>query len=408
MLFSISWRFLSFSAIGGKNLKKKYPDLSIDDIDGNWNEELKYEVEALKALEKSHVVLYVATLSVVPNDSHQKEIEITKTIQPRMVAVLNQGRKEFNSYIQEGLDSNTAKSYVDNRIEQWKKIFENNGIKYVVIFDAHWDNPKKIDEIYEGVYRILDPKYQELFRKGLELFGQKQDYISQKAYKILASSILDCQKKSTVSVKKGQYVEKEVREKIENEFFSVTIDFLEKVTQLYKIAAEYPSATKDQLKLKIKELRDIGARMTNGGVSASIFGTGSAAIGAAIGATAAGVVSGGMGAGAGAILGSQIAAIIGSALGGLLLVTSDIDDNVIIQAESEQIRDIVATNLATLWAVSNVGYGRDREVAQGEVEEIKNKISNSKFLLSDIDWKDATPEIIISRCKSIIEELEAV
>jgi hypothetical protein len=101
---------------------------------------------------------------------------------------------------------------------------------------------------------------------------------------MLATCIGRCQNQ-TVLTKKGQYLEVDARKKIAEELYHANLAFLTRVTKLYEIAAEFPTETKEQLQLRMKDSVDFGARIRSGSLGATIIGGGGSAIGAAIGAT---------------------------------------------------------------------------------------------------------------------------
>jgi predicted HTH domain antitoxin len=362
----------------------------------NWEAKVRFDLDAMEALEKSHVVIYVGSLSVVPDDSYKEEISIVRRIQPRVLAVLNQARRQLEAGSEEE---------VDNRIAQWNEVLKEQEIESVIVFDAHWDKPAKINEIYDSVRHVLAPKYRNLFEDGLSQFKERQAELRREACTMLASCIRRCQKQAGVTVKKGQYLEAETRKKIAEELYDANLVFLIRAAKLYQIAAEHPTESKDQLKLRLKESVDFGARIKTGTLVSSVIGGGGAAIGAAIGAVLAGAISGGLGAGAGAALGAQIGGGIGALFGGMGIFLDE-DDNVEVGVESEELRDIVAANLAAVWGLSNVGFGRGRELAQGEIETIKNEILSSEILPSDINWITVDEPVVIDYCEKVLKALE--
>lgn len=363
-----------------------------------WIDKLDFDMDAIKSLEKSHIVLYVGSLSVVPDDSYKEEISIVKKIQPKIVAILNQKKRQTEA---------SGEEKTDSRIAQWKAIFKEQGIESVVVFDAHWDKPEKVNQIYDKVHNTLDPNHRQLFNEGLKQFKDRQDEIRQEASIILAKCIQRCQKHSNISVKKGNYLESEAKQRIAEELYEETLVFLTRIAKLYQIAAEHPTESKEELKIRLKESVDFGARVRSGTLISSIFAGGGAAIGATIGAGVAGIFSGGLGIGAGAVLGSQIGGGIGATIGGLGIFTDD-EDNVEVGVDSEEIRNIAAANLAAVWGLSNVGFGRDKELEQGEIEEIKKKILSSELLPSNLNWIEISREEIICYSNEALEKLELI
>jgi GTPase Era involved in 16S rRNA processing len=119
-------------------------------------ESIEYDLEAIEVIKQSDIAIYLGDLSVVPDDSHIKEIKIVKRIQPKVVAVLNQ----YHQNLQSG-----DKQKVENRITEWTKKFNQNGINDVIIFDAHWDKRSKEKKIYDAIEKNLDESKKSDFRE---------------------------------------------------------------------------------------------------------------------------------------------------------------------------------------------------------------------------------------------------
>jgi uncharacterized membrane protein/guanylate kinase len=360
-------------------------------------QKLNFDMDAIRSLEKSDIVIYVGSLSVVPDDSYKEEIEIVKKIQPKVIAILSQRRKQIDA---------SGEAITNDRIYQWQEVLKEQKIEHVVVFDAHWDRPEKINEIYDSLSKTLSTRERKLLDRGIKIFNQRSDDICNESLSLLSECIESCQKQSSIFVKKGNYSEPEVRQKIVEELNKECLVFAIRVAELYKIAAEHPTDSKEELKIRLTESIDFGARMGSGTLVSSIFGGAGAVIGALIGAVLAGAISGGMGAGAGALAGAQTGGAIGAAIGGVGLL-NDNEDNVKVQVSSEIIRDISASNLALIWGLSNIGFGRGSELSQTEIEEIKKEILDKELLLHDVDWTKLSKEEILIHCQQALDRLKS-
>lgn len=381
------------------DVKKAHPNSELLE---EWEDDISLDMEVIKSLENSHVAIYVGSLSVVPDDSHKKEISVVKKIQPRVLAILNQEGKQRKA---------SSEEIVQERIRQWKEMFQNEGIESIVVFDAYWDKPAKINEIYESVRKTLAPEYRDLFDKGLNQFKKRQAEIRQEACDLLASCIKRCQKQSTVSVKEVKYLEKKAKEEIAYEVLAANSIFLQRVTVLYKTAAEHPTESKDDLDIRLKNSPDFVARFKYCAVTSSVTVSVAAAFGAAIGGGISGWLSGGFAIVTGATLGAQIGASIGGVIGSLSLF-SDSEDSVNIGLSSKEIRTIAAQNLASIWGLSNVGYGRHTNLEEEEIESVKNKILKSGLLppnsdWPNIDWTKVVEQYVINACQKALDRLES-
>ena len=145
-----------------------------------WRDKLTYDQDAMKALDDSDAIIYVASLSVVPDDSFNEELTITKHKCSKVVAVINQYEKQLKA-------SNNSKLEVENRISQWKALFKDHSINHVITFDAHWDNPTKINQIYDGILNITEDEQRLKFTEGLKRFKERQVEITREACDMLAS-----------------------------------------------------------------------------------------------------------------------------------------------------------------------------------------------------------------------------
>ncbi|NJM60129.1 MAG: hypothetical protein HC849_07985 [Oscillatoriales cyanobacterium RU_3_3] len=117
-------------------------EMYLDMLDENPNckmpqkhkDDITYDEKAMKALEKSNLVLYVASLSSVPDDSFKGELSIIKRKCSKIVAIINQYEKELRA---------SSATEVENRVEQWNTFFRGQSVNSIIVFDAHWDNPAK-------------------------------------------------------------------------------------------------------------------------------------------------------------------------------------------------------------------------------------------------------------------------
>lgn len=97
--------------------------------------------------------------------------------------------------------------------------------------------------------------------------------------------------------------------------------------------------------------------------------------------------------------------MLGSALGSTI-VFSDNEDNVQVKLESKEIEQIAVDNLAAIWGLSNLGFGRGTNLAQNEISLIKNKIFELEVFPSDLDWITVSQQEIIGHCEAILKALE--
>lgn len=120
-----------------------------------------YDVRAIKALREVDVIVYVADLSNVPDDSYINEIELIKSLGISCVIVLNKFRKTF----EEGNRTSAAEM-----IAQWRAKLREICHFAVIQLDAHWEKPSQVKELYRLISNSLKKDRNVLFEEGLRKF----------------------------------------------------------------------------------------------------------------------------------------------------------------------------------------------------------------------------------------------
>ncbi|MEG4815992.1 GTPase [Microcoleus sp. K5-D4] len=367
----------------------------------SWQEKIVYDLEVLASIESSDRVLYVASLSVVPDDSYKDEIAIVKKKCPKVVAVINQYKKQLAA---------SDRVSIDNRVAQWKNLFIEHSINDVIVFDAHWDNPVKVKGIYDSILNILDAEEKLRFTEGLKRFKERQSEIRKEACNLLSVFIIEpYQVKPILSIPKAEcnnehkreIAKEEIVEKIDQSFAR----FIYIITYLYKVAAENPTTPKEQLCLDFKTDHNLMNRVS--------FGSGMAAVGAGfgsflmaiVGAGVVGVLTGGTGIVAGAMTGAQIGASVRAVIGSFAIFY-EAQDTVNINIEAEQMRTLLVKGVALIWGLSNNSYGRGRDLTASEGEQIEKQVSQIQNLGSQINLARANKNTIIKHCEKILDQLE--
>lgn len=381
------------------DFKQENPDFKVPK---NWEDKINYDLDAIEVISNADVVLYLGNLSVVPDDSYKDEIAVVKKLQPKAVAVLNQYKKQLKASDEE---------VVNNRIDQWKKVLNEQNINDVIIFDAHWDSPKKITKIYDCIYNVLDEEQKLLFTEGLKQFKNRELSIQREAFYLLSLCIEDCQNNAKKELRRTDYstkenIEQQARVEIARIINGSLTSFLYRVTTLYEKAAENPTASKEDLMIKINSSINLPERIGIGSSAAGILGAFGAAVGGTIGAIGLGIFTGGLGMAEGAIGGAQLGGMIGAAIGSIATF-SDTNDIVTIKIESEQVRYLLSECLAYIWGLSNYGFGRGRDLTQKEIEEIRNNIDNLvKSTQPNTNWLRINKNKLIKLCENILNKLE--
>ena len=390
--------FQNASALGmyldlrDENPNCNIPEKSKDDI--------IYDEKAMKALEKSNVVLYVASLTCVPDDNFKAEISIIKRQCSKIVGLVNQYEKELRA---------SSPAEVENRVQQWKTFFAGQSVDSVIVFDAHWDNPAKISQIYDEIVSILDSEQRLHFVEGLKRFKERQLEIRKEACNMLAALIKSCAENAVVTISKGDYNHEQKREdakeQVARKVNGALAEFVYCVSDLYKVAAEHPTTSKDELLLLMQPKANYAGRIGTGGGAAAIIGGVSAFMGAILGGAIMGFITGGVGALPGALAWAQIAGTVGAAMGSLFVLSDD-GDTVTIKINAEQIKTLSVQGIAIIWGLSKNGYGRARELSSEEGRNIAEKVLLKQASYRQINLASSNKIDILEYCEKIIDLVE--
>lgn len=365
------------------------------EIDPNFESDNVSDFKAIQALRESDVVVYVASLEDVPKDAHQSEVLLVRQNHQKVVAVLNQ-------YQQTVIATNEAK--VQHRINQWETLFQERGIP-LIIFDAHWDNPAKVEKIYESILQILDSQQKSRFKEGLNRFKKRQADIRQEACKYLAEFIENCRKEGRRWIANSDSDKERVQNDILRKINGNFADFTYCVTDLYQIAAENPTTSKDELLLKMQPRAHWGNRISTGTGAATVLASMMGLISGILGAGLAGLLTGGVGAIPGGLASAQIGATIGSGIGSLFIFLPH-GDKVTIEIDIEQLKTLLIKGVAIIWGLSNTGYGRGRKLSSDEARQLEEQIWRIQERFKRISLDNSNTSNIREYCEQILDKLE--
>ncbi|MBD2770642.1 GTPase [Iningainema tapete] len=384
------------------------------------NINVEYDIRAVEALKSSDVVLYVGNLINPADDSHTNEVKVIQQIQRRVIVILNKAGEFEDSH---------GRTEKDKRINQWKnELIQKAGIEpeNIIDFDSHFDNPSKVQEIYNAILRILPPKRGEVFKEGLKEFEKRQHEIEQEAYKLLAREVISIRNKTLkqkINDNSRGTAKRELEKEIENLLNYHVLSFIQKASQLYEIGAKNPTMSVNQFLKKAREniekptarqrMTDAALGGSIGGVAvsaayaglfaAATFFTGGAAIPALIAA-----------AGTGAAYGAGIGTIGGSIIG----AAAAKGDNVYkINLDAEVTEYLAEICIALIYGLSHYGYGafystnmrdKEKEIPVTKSNELRNKVQQiNKNRKHKLNWITATELQIINWCEETLRQLEA-
>ncbi|MEP0854829.1 GTPase domain-containing protein [Trichocoleus sp. DQ-U1] len=361
-------------------------------------EKMALDLDAIKSIEQSDIVIYLVNLSVTYDGGYKDEMEIVRRVQPKTIAILNQYYQNLQGI---GYEK------VENRCRQWKEILNKQGVNKTIVFDAHWDRRSKEKEIYDAIYETLRINKKEDFVEGLKRFKERQNKIREEVCEALSDSVENLQK-IRVNVKKSEYngdQKGECRDKILRVINKETVQFIAYVSKLYEVAAEYPTDSAEDLILKAHDRISFSGRLGMTTSVSTVLGTVGAVVGGIVGAVITGYLSGGLATIAGAVEGAKIFGGFGAALGSFA-VFSDIDDRVDVRMTSAQIEDVVKDLLAIVWGLEHNGFGRGKNLSEDEAKAMKSQIKELHAQQKIDDWTKVNRGRVINYCKDNLKELE--
>lgn len=226
---------------------------------------------------------------------------------------------------------------------------------------------------------------------------------------MLADLIKDCTERVNVTVSKKDFSNEQkcesVKEQVARKINGALAEFVYCVSDLYKVAAEHPTTSKDELCLLMQPKANYAGRIGTGGGAAAILGGFGAFIAGILGGTIAGFLTGGVGILPGALAWAQIGGAAGAALGSLF-VFSDDGDTVTIRLNDEQMKNLSIKGITIIWGLSNNGYGRGRELSSNESRDIEEQVSRVQASCREINFTNSTKVEIIQYCEKILDLLE--
>ncbi|NET59470.1 MAG: DUF3482 domain-containing protein, partial [Symploca sp. SIO2E6] len=268
----------------------------------------KYDARAIEAIVEVDVVIYVANLEDVPNDSYVNEIELIKALGKPCVVLLN----KFRQRAEEG-----TKSGAEDRANQWKIKISDISSFPVLYFDAHWKNPSSTKELYTIIKELIPAERRILFEEGLKKFDESQDSLRRSITSALVKLIDTSRQK--VSVDEGKdgvsynNWELALQKKVEKMIRNALEEYFETIYEIYKLNAK--QNTNDEITYSQYSETRFWNVVTTGTTVAGVGTAVGSATGAAIGAVLGFFGLAGIGSLPGAIAGAQIGATVVGALG---------------------------------------------------------------------------------------------
>ena len=408
--FTESTTYLSFLRLK-KKLANESEDTRTHLLSSFDQEDFKYDRQALEGIKDSDVVLYIFDVEKFPEVHHKREIEIVGSEQARIIAVGNKSRRiksgEYNK--------------LDDRIQCWEYFLSENDIKNYVIFDAFWDNPSKVNKIYDLIVKLLeeDTDSSNNFLNILQGFKNKQKSKLRSGVAQLVDCIVSCRS----VCEEFSHVDKvrsrrDIVNKIDHKISEIFRKLIKELTELYGMTVDNPMtlvSTKrleDSLVLndftKIKDVLDRGVA----------YCTLYAAFGIAVGALAGGLfgaVPGGVAVIPGLVLGSKIGGSAGTSVGAIAGSIMGLNRNTSVNLARHYVFHFAFCCLAIMWAILYHGFGHNSEnldvpkVKLTEVEDLYQEVDkNYQVIQKQIDFLNSSKEEIDKWCTNFFECLETI
>jgi GTPase SAR1 family protein len=356
--------------------------------------ETRYDERAAAAVRESDVTLYVASLSDgTPDGGHGAEIALTRAAQPRVVGVINQYRQ---SYLND--PKKTAK-----RVQRWQELLASRGVDQVVVFDCHWDSPRKADSLYDAITTILDGAKQEVLASALKRSRLQRAELHQKACYLIATCIDEARKLTVTDdseereyddAKTRSEATKNLRTKIE----VIVQRFVETVAEQYLMAANVPALSDKDVAFKVATSKSIKERLGNMASSATVAGSIAAGIGAAIGTAFV--------PGPGTAVGAAIGGGIGALGGGIAGAAADTNTHVVCKASETDLQLVFEFCVASVWGIWFQGFAKSNRVSEGTIDELRLLIrQSSPHAGLEQSWSAAGREMLAMHASRVLDAL---
>ena len=136
-----------------------------------------------------------------------------------------------------------------------------------------------------------------------------------------------------------------------------------------------------------------------------MFGAAAALVSGIFGGIITGILTGGVGTVPGALTWAQFGGTAGAAFGSLFVFLDD-GDTVTIKIDEEQLRILSTKGMATIWGLSNNGYGRGRELSSEESKYIEKEVCQAQASCRELNFTTSNRIDILEYCEKILGLLE--
>ncbi len=374
-------------------LKRERNRVPLQDLDmESLRQEFPLDFKALDAIREADATLYVATLENPPGSTHHSEIGLIKSRCPPVIGILNQ----YN-VIARGRDVAAA----DNRIELWRECLQSHGVERVISFDAHWDSPSKIRDIYQAIQDLLPGEKAPIFQESLLVFSELFVAANYATFELISDLVINArsihEREDSQDFPNG---EKEARarltEKIKTGIQGLIDKFVKDVAVLYAIAA---NPTTPAVRLQTSSVREAASKLksTAAGVT----------IGASLGTLILGILALTVPA-VTAVAATAIAAGAGAGgfLGGVGGALSRSNLKVEATLSSTDLYGLARLGLAIVYGASHQGFGKGGKVEEKGMTALMHFVEAHLEKVDSLQWEQVSKTEMINWCSASYQTLE--
>jgi|SRR5579871_252828 len=355
----------------------------------------KYPLDfrALDAIGEADVALYVATLETVPGSAHIDELKLVRSRCSRVIAILNQYNVVAGS---KGVEK------ADNRVRSWTTMVQEQGVTSVITFDAHWDSPAKLADIYQAINQLLPDEKSTNFQLSIEDLRNLITVANRNGFKRIGELVADVR---SIHEDADSHRYDYDCEKAKNELAALVQDkaavhlkkFLEHVVKEYTVAADpgTPSVNLHSSSVEESAAKLRGAA-AGGAIGASIGGL-ATAIGILVFPPAAALVPVILAAGTGTV--GTIGVVVGRA-------STRPNSKVDVKPSAVGLHDIAKLGLAIFYGVSHQGFGKASEVNKKTLSALVEFVAVHEQPVVLKDWAQASLQEIIEWCEQTCQRME--
>lgn len=360
-------------------------------------EKLELELEVMKALQKTDVVYYVASIVGVPDNSYVSEINFIKLFCNKIIGLLNKSNE---------ISSDEEK--LQNHLNQWTDFFIKEDIE-CLNYDFHWDSTKKQIELYERTHRLLNKKEQIVFSEGIKLLNNENEERRRKILNEINRTLDECNKlsRSTIIGHSGHETPLVTKNKLVKDVVNLISQYARNLGTIYSIKIDDYFSQKVSLSTKTVEEIILVSRSTKKVEETLDNVTGGVGIGATVGAVSGGITLAQAAIAGVALTGGlflaplAIFAGIGLVVGAVSGATSSHEDTkeVKYSLQNSDLFAVTKVLIAVVWTIAYFGFEKNN-TTPNKTERIEHLVDNEiprlfeEYSINTDNYKEKIIEIL--------------